>query len=88
MDSTMSYEINGPGGGTSSPGLKEDTLLSSDVGPTPSAGESPARNKVPVVGKPESAGIIQTVFYEDSIKGNPGTLDGTLSDILEISFNS
>lgn len=86
MDSTMNFEISGPGGGGgSAPSSKEDSLMETNIGSVPNTGGSPARNNVPSVGKPESSDVIKSVFYED-VKGSPGTLDSTINDVLEISF--
>lgn len=86
LDSTMNFEISGPGGGSGAPSTKDDTTLETNIGSVPSLNSSPAKNNVPSVGKPETSDIINTRFYED-VSGNPGTLDSTLSDVLEISFN-
>lgn len=86
IDSTMGFNIEGPGGG-SKPSVKIDSTQS-EVFPTPSANEGGGdrgANRFPSVSKPETPGIINSVFYDD-LMGNPTTLDSTLQSPLEIKF--
>jgi hypothetical protein len=87
LDSTMTFEITGPGGGSGAPATKPDSTQR-DVYPAPGAndgGGERGRNRVPSVSKPESSDKISSVFY-DPLKGSPGTLETTMNDVLEISF--
>ena len=87
IDSTMGFTIEGPGGG-SKPSVKIDSTQR-DVFGTPSPNDGPGSrgaNNFPSVSKPETPGIINTVFYDD-LSGNPTTLDSTLNSPLEIKFN-
>lgn len=88
LDSTLQFEISGPGGGGKAPSAPTDSTQESNIGAVPSLGGSPGKNNFPSVNKPESSDIVKSVFFEDSIKGNPGDLDSTLEDILQISFSS
>jgi hypothetical protein len=87
LDSTMNFEITGPGGGSGAPSTKPDSTQR-EVFSTPSpndGGGGRGRNRVPSVSKPESNDKISSVFY-DPLTGNPGTLESTMNDVLEISF--
>jgi hypothetical protein len=88
IDSTQSFVIDGPGGG-SKPSSSFDSTQR-EVIPTPSpndgGGSRGVNNSSPALSKPETPGIINSVFY-DQVSGNPATLDSTLNSVLEISFN-
>lgn len=86
IDSTMDYNISGPGGG-SKPSTQIDSTQR-EVMPIPSANDGPGergRNRVASLSKPETPSIINTVFY-DPLSGNPASLDSILDSVLEISF--
>jgi hypothetical protein len=87
LDSTLNYDITGPGGGGSAPSSKEDSFMSEPLGGKVSPSDSPAKNtSSPKLSKPESSDVVKSVFY-DPQNASPGTLDTTLNDVLEISFN-
>jgi hypothetical protein len=86
VDSTQSFEISGPGGG-SKPSSSIDSTQR-DVFGTPSPNDGPGdrgRHASDVVGKPETPGIINTVFYVP-VPGAPASLDSTFDSVLDISF--
>jgi len=85
LDSTMTFEIKGPGGSSSAPEKPLDGTQR-DVWGKPnenSGGGERGRNRVPSVSKPESSDKISSVFY-DSTPANPGSLDSTLDDIFQL----
>ncbi len=87
LDSTMNFTISGPGGSSGAPSSKQDSTQR-EVFTTPdpnSGGGERGRNRVPSVSKPESSDVIGSVFY-DPLTGDPGTLETTMNDVLEISF--
>lgn len=84
LDSTQEFEISGPGGGGRAPASGLDSTQR-DVFEKPSPGTSPASHKDEIVSKPETKDVIGSTFY-DPCTGNPGTLDSTMEDILQISF--
>jgi hypothetical protein len=88
LDSTQSFIIDGPGGG-SKPSTSFDSTQR-EVHPTPSpnegGGDRGSNHSSPKLSKPETPSIINSVFY-DQVSGNPATLDSTLNSVLEISFN-
>lgn len=62
-----------------------DTTMQ-DVPSSPNPQRPPAQHRDASVGKPETPGRINTVLY-DEVSGSPGSLETTLSSVLEISFN-
>lgn len=89
LDSTQSFIIDGPGGG-SKPSSSFDSTQQ-DLYPSPSANDGGGRRGVnessEKLSKPETPSIINTVFY-DQTQGRPATLDSTLNSVLEISFEN
>ena len=85
LDSTMNFEITGPGGSSGAPEKPMDSVAR-EVFPKPSPSDSPGVNRSsPKLSKPESKDKISSVFYDD-IQGDPGTLESTMNSVLEISF--
>lgn len=83
----MDFEISGPGGGSGAPASREDSTMTMPLGGPASPSNGPGHNtSSPKLSKPESSDIIKSVFY-DPQNAKPGSLDSTLSDVLEISFN-
>lgn len=91
LSSTQEFELNGPGGGSAAPGGRLDSTRTSEPfggPPSPNAGvgASSRSESVGPVTKGETPGIINSTIYSD-VKGSPSSLETTLEDVLQISFN-
>lgn len=87
IDTTQDFIISGPGGGSSAPSTKLDTTMEMPFGGAVSANDSPGKNNFPSVSKPETAGKVNSVFFEP-IPASPASIDSTFEQVLEqINFD-
>jgi hypothetical protein len=89
IDSTMDYDISGPGGGSGAPENKLESTQRDvwDGKATEISGNKHGANNVPIVSKPESNDKVSSVFYDPAGDGHsPGNLESTMNSVLEINF--
>ncbi len=86
IDTTMDFNITGPGGNSSAPSTNIASEMQTPFGSKVSASDAPGKNKVPSVGKPETPGKINSVFYDEQ-NASPGKLDTLFNDAMDFDYN-
>ena len=87
LDTTMNFEVPeaSPGGGGRAPGNRVEGTQR-DVITQPSAGGAAAAHRDSEVSKAETSDIINTVFYDNVAKGQPASLDTTMTTEISVDY--